>query len=897
MSEYNEFELPDYDFEDEETTDSPRRRRTKKEELGFIIPKELYEIQEEFLKDNSDVKKIVFHDDVKKIGKNAFSGCEKLKEIEFSDSIIEIEEEAFSGCIKLETVTLPESLSKIGKEAFSGCKSLKTIIILSQIEQLPEAVFKDCINLKEVTLPEKLIKIGKETFRNCCKLPEIILPEHLAEIDEKAFYGCKELKSISIPIGVTEIKDKVFFDCENLENVKLPDTLETIGVSAFEGCSLGLKTITIPENTQLLKDRAFARCGALEEITLNKATDTGTYLDTFHKCYNLNNFNLYSSNLLNTSTDNIPHNEESELNLPKEEKSRNSNLPTSILTLVSLGEIIEKYFINELKLTEEKILVIDKELFESFLNELSKKENKSLNEVQKNLKKGLKICASSLGQSENEDAKKYKAIAIAAFQVHLLYDIEISGDDNDIDTKYNKKLCEYLEINVNQVYKEYWIDNGTDELWQFLKEKFNVMNVPAPKTGTGRYVQYPKSQKPNFLCGKSIKTFLNEQRNLFISKKLKPKLSYDDFIEKMNIKPNSSDIESSVKVRLIHNFYTKWDGSSSVAYKKTQARTIKKPSEKPKFYIEFKNETFTFHKKIDGNRQNSEKPFHEIVSDFSGKMTVFYKDGSWFYEISKNDLKEKEKQIESLLVFYNTKDLIEVCGDCKKNYNGYGITKDENIAFLKFNYDVKKKECVRLDCANNNADFTKLLNEKVVERINEKLTTKTRGFEFKGGIKASGEAYKWYSFALPNILVDDPTKENIFIDGKSYPLEPYFFEDGNEIIEQRYFSLESLSLTPLIIPHTISLGDGYRNASFYVIDECPEKKQYQLTGWKISKNSVSIPDTPDDFSVNGYMIKTLIEQRENCGRIFIEHIKRIERFGDIKVQNTKLENWSKYVKK
>lgn len=894
MSEYNEFELPDYDFEDEETTDSSRRRRTKKEEPDYFIPKELHEIPEDFLKDNGDIKKIVFRDDVKKIGKNAFSGCYKLKEIEFPDSIIEIEEEAFSGCIKLETVTLPESLSKIGKEAFSGCKSLKTIIIRSQIEQLPEAVFKDCKKLEEVTLPEKLIKIGKESFCNCGELPEIILPEHLTDIDEKAFYGCKKLKSISIPAGVTEIKEKVFYNCDNLEKVKLPDTLETIGVSAFEGCSLRLKTITIPENTKVLKYRAFARCGTLEEITLNKASFTkqGTCLDTFDKCCNLN---LYSSNLLNTSTDNIPHNEESELNLPKEEKSRNSKLMASVQTVVSLGEIIEKYFINELKLTEEKILVIDKKLFESFLNELSKKENKSLNEVQKNLKKGLTICASSLGQSENEDAKKYKAIAIAAFQVHLLYDIEISGDDNDIDTKYNKKLCEYLGIKVNQVYKEYWIDNGTDELWQFLKEKFNVMNVPAPKTGTGRYVQYPKSQKPNFLCGKSIKTFLNEQRNLFISKKLEPKLFYYDFIEKMNIKPNSSDIESSVKARLIYNFYTKWDGSSSEEYKKTQARTRKK--QKTEYAIEFENENFTFYQIIDGDIQDSEKPFKDSVSDFSGKMTVFYKEktSSRFDEINKKAL--NEEKIESLLVLSKINDLIEVCGDCIKNYNGYGITKDENIAFLKFNYDVGNKECVLLDCANNNADFTKLLNEKVVERINEKLTTKMRGFEFKGGIKASGEAYKWYSFALPNILVDDPTKKNIFIDGKSYPLEPYFFEDGNEIIEQRYFSLESLSLTPSIIPHTISLGDGYRNASFRVIDSCPEKKQYQLTGWKISKNSVSIPDTPDDFSVNGYMIKTLIEQRENCGRIFIEHIKRIERFGIAKAQNTKLENWRKYVKR
>ena len=65
----------------------------------------------------------------RRIGKSAFSGCDKLTTIILPDGIEEIEESAFSSC-PISEMTMPSSLKSIGRYAFVECDHLRRIQFL-----------------------------------------------------------------------------------------------------------------------------------------------------------------------------------------------------------------------------------------------------------------------------------------------------------------------------------------------------------------------------------------------------------------------------------------------------------------------------------------------------------------------------------------------------------------------------------------------------------------------------------------------------------------------------------------------------------------------------------------------------------------------------------------------
>jgi len=71
--------------------------------------------------------KLVIGDDIEKIGKYAFRGCQNLILIEIPDSVIEINSCAFSECVDLEEIRMSESINHIGRSMFHKCQKLKKI--------------------------------------------------------------------------------------------------------------------------------------------------------------------------------------------------------------------------------------------------------------------------------------------------------------------------------------------------------------------------------------------------------------------------------------------------------------------------------------------------------------------------------------------------------------------------------------------------------------------------------------------------------------------------------------------------------------------------------------------------------------------------------------------------
>ena len=150
------------------------------------------------------------------------------------------------------TLILPQSVIYIGESAF-GHMGINEIKLNEEITEIGKSAFS-WSNIKRMELPDSVVKLGESAFEYCESLEYIKLSESLQEIEEKAFNNCKKLNHVYIPKGVKIIKKDAFYFCENLTEIYLPNSLERIEEGAFTLC--GFKTVVVPKHT-IIADGAF----------------------------------------------------------------------------------------------------------------------------------------------------------------------------------------------------------------------------------------------------------------------------------------------------------------------------------------------------------------------------------------------------------------------------------------------------------------------------------------------------------------------------------------------------------------------------------------------------------------------------------------------------------------
>lgn len=158
---------------------------------------------------NSPTEEAILTEGIIYIGKNAFSGCEKLHQVVLPISVEEIEDSAFKNCSNLRSVSLPMTLKTIGSDAFKGT-GLKTINIPKSVLWLGDGIVADCQLLDSVNLSDNIVKIPDRMFENCMNLKKVELHEKLEEIGERAFYGCSSMNFLIIPDSVKKIGPDAF---------------------------------------------------------------------------------------------------------------------------------------------------------------------------------------------------------------------------------------------------------------------------------------------------------------------------------------------------------------------------------------------------------------------------------------------------------------------------------------------------------------------------------------------------------------------------------------------------------------------------------------------------------------------------------------------------------------
>ena len=169
-------------------------------------------------------------------------------------------------------LTIPSVLNgyqvvRIGRGAFTSCDKISQITIPSGVTEIGASAFYGCSSLTSVAVPMGVTEIGGSTFRFCTKLTSVTMPPGVTSIGDCAFYGCAGLTSVAIPFGVTSIKDLVFFGCTGLTSVTMSPRVTSIGDSAFCECT-GLTSVAIPFGVTNFTDTVFSGCTGVTSVTV-----------------------------------------------------------------------------------------------------------------------------------------------------------------------------------------------------------------------------------------------------------------------------------------------------------------------------------------------------------------------------------------------------------------------------------------------------------------------------------------------------------------------------------------------------------------------------------------------------------------------------------------------------
>lgn len=164
----------------------------------------------DYVRDRSQIKKVIIKEGITSIGDSAFADCYDLADIIIPDSVTSIGSRAFSCCYDLTGIKIPANVSSIGSSPFGQCVALLEINVSddnTSYRSIDGVLYdKNCSHLIQcpggktsVSLPDGLTSIEASAFNCCDHLDSIVIPDTVNTIGHGAFYSCDSVKSIVIP--------------------------------------------------------------------------------------------------------------------------------------------------------------------------------------------------------------------------------------------------------------------------------------------------------------------------------------------------------------------------------------------------------------------------------------------------------------------------------------------------------------------------------------------------------------------------------------------------------------------------------------------------------------------------------------------------------------------------
>jgi hypothetical protein len=252
---------------------------------------------------------IVLPNNLKKIGRNAFSGLKALNTVVIPKSVNTIGDWAFYGCSALKEIVLPSELDSIGSSVFGGCSNLKSIELPSSIRKLddmalahydgevkivgakPNFIIQDSLLFDKsktrliksfhsqpikLTIPASVSNIGNEVIDNTDVFSVepnspfyTIYDDMLFTKDMTKLLNCPISKSgrINLLNSLLYIGKGVFSGCESITEIILPSSINSIESWAFYKCE-GLKELILPSSLKVLKQDVIRECNSLIKLIL-----------------------------------------------------------------------------------------------------------------------------------------------------------------------------------------------------------------------------------------------------------------------------------------------------------------------------------------------------------------------------------------------------------------------------------------------------------------------------------------------------------------------------------------------------------------------------------------------------------------------------------------------------
>ena len=242
---------------------------------------------------NKNLKEFFMPNTVTVIRTKAFYECSELENISWSENLKNIGKQAFSYC-NIKSVFMPDSLTFLGDEAFTDCQALEEVTCSNNLTEL-NGTFLRCRNLKIVQFPNspQFTRIGRGAFSGCT-IEKIEIPASVTEICEYAFSSSvadSNVMELIFPKDskLKKIEDYAFKYC-SFNKVTLPASLEEIGREVFSHTK-ELKKILFEKNAKIkeIPACAFAGCMLLEEVDIPEnitKIDADLFYDSNHGIYN-----------------------------------------------------------------------------------------------------------------------------------------------------------------------------------------------------------------------------------------------------------------------------------------------------------------------------------------------------------------------------------------------------------------------------------------------------------------------------------------------------------------------------------------------------------------------------------------------------------------------------------
>jgi len=225
------------------------------------------------------LKTFVMHDDVNKIGKQAF-GNATIESIHIPKNLMEVGDRAFSRLMKLKEFTIDAECQNFGIEndflyqkgnektiiSYPQAKECNTLVIPQGYTNIASGAFAYC-PFTSIVFEGSLVNVFKFAFAYCRNLTgKLVLPKDVIVFNDQCFMGCSKLNEVEVQNGTMSLAKECFSHCYSLSSIILPPSLQNLGESCFRSCSR-LRKIDL-KKANMLDNYCFSGCSSLIEVIL-----------------------------------------------------------------------------------------------------------------------------------------------------------------------------------------------------------------------------------------------------------------------------------------------------------------------------------------------------------------------------------------------------------------------------------------------------------------------------------------------------------------------------------------------------------------------------------------------------------------------------------------------------